>query len=145
MPTELGPRYEVTWRGRPPHMLDEDIPVWYRFLDHFAYQFDRIYYDVRVGGPDPATFHDDIKWGLLFYRLTAKRIDALAEKANELWLIEVAVRPGLRAVGQVMSYFTLWFLDPKIDKPVIPWLVCEQIEPDLAFSLKAQGIGYLTV
>lgn len=145
MPTELGQFYPPSWRGRYPHMLDEDIPIWNRYLDLFGYQFQRIYYDVRVGGPDPGIFGDDVTYGTMWYQLNAKRIDALAEKDNDLWLIEVSVRPGLRAVGQLLTYMSLWATDPKILKPVIPYLVCQQLDPDLAFVLKSQALSWITI
>jgi len=126
-------------------MLEEDYPVWERFLDQFGHMFERFYYDVRVGGPDPKTISPELKWGMMYYRLQAKRIDAIGEKKNEIWIIEVASRPGLRAVGQITSYVTLWALDPKIPKPAKAWLICERLDPDLAWALRAGGISYLVL
>ena len=63
----------------------------------------------------------------MWYASTAKRIDAIGEKKNELWIIEVASSPYLRAVGQCLSYKFLWEEDPKIDKPARMILLCPYI------------------
>jgi hypothetical protein len=140
MPTELGEPFLPPWRGRYPHMLDEDVPVWELFLDLNPTLFDRIYYDVRVGGVYPGPEFGDEKMRHMFWSNTAKRMDALGERKDEIWIIEVAARPGLRAVGQLNTYFALWWEDPKIMKPVKPVLVCQSIDQDLERSLKFYGV-----
>jgi len=71
---------------------------------------------------------------------TSKRADAIAETSTETWLIEVADYPGLRAVGQLLVYKTLWDEDPKIKKPVDLVLVSERIDVDLATACVSAGI-----
>jgi len=71
---------------------------------------------------------------------TAKRADAIAELENEVWIIEVSARPGLRAVGQLMVYLSLWMEDPKIEKPEKSVLVCEEVDTDLISSAARFGI-----
>ena len=73
----------------------------------------------------------DLAMAKMWYASTAKRIDAIGEKKNEIWIIEVASSPYLRAVGQMVSYHFLWDLDPKIKKPVKDILVCYFIDSDL--------------
>lgn len=140
MPTLLGKSYDRSWRGSPPHMLSPDIPVWYRFLEKWGALFEKLYYDVLLGGPwlSPARAKDPM-WRM--WRATnAKRADAIAELANEVWIIEVSKRPGLRAVGQLMTYLALWQEDPKIEKIEIPVLVCEEVDTDLIASAAKYGI-----
>jgi hypothetical protein len=72
--------------------------------------------------------------------LTSKRADAIAELEDEIWLIEVSACPGMRALGQLLTYKTLWDQDPKIDKPVIMVLVADQIDPDVRLSYGPYGI-----
>lgn len=136
----LGEPYSPLWRGRYPHMLAEDIPIWNRFLDLDATLFERVFYDVRVGGildPDPA--HSE-KMREMYFNVTAKRIDALAELKNELWIVEVAGKPGLRAVGQLATYGALWLADPKIAKPAFMVLVAQAIDEDLRRALWVYGM-----
>jgi hypothetical protein len=121
-------------------MLAEDMPVWDRFLSTNPTLFQRIYYDVKVGGLYPTDAGLDPKYAKMYFDVTAKRIDALGERENELWLIEVAAKPGLRATGQIMSYLALWHEDPKIMKPTIPVLVCQAVDADLKRALDFYGV-----
>ena len=140
MPTELGNVYGLAWRGRPPHMLDLDVPIWYRFLDKYGSAFLALHYDCLLGGP----FHTpqqeaDPMWRMWRYN-TSKRADAIANLSSEVWIIEVSASPGLRAVGQLLVYKSLWLEDPKILKPIQLVLVAAQIDADLAGACSASGI-----
>ena len=140
MPTELGRKYLTTWRGRPPHMQTTDHPVWYRFLDRYGKYFKALYYDCLLGGPflTEEQYKDSM---LRVWRFnTSKRADAIAELEDEVWIIEVADYPGLRAVGQLNVYQTLWIEDIKIRKPEKLILVSERMDPDLAASCARFGI-----
>lgn len=140
MPTLLGNTYEVSWRGAPPHMLSTDIPVWYRFLELWGFRFTALYYDVLLGGPflSPAQEQDPIM--RMWRANSSKRADAIAELPAEVWIIEVAQRPGLRAIGQLLTYLALWTEDPQITKIEIPVLVCEEVDTDLIASAAKYGI-----
>jgi hypothetical protein len=129
-----------SWRGHYPHMLKEDWPVWDQFLNQNPNLFERVYYDVRIGGVMAPKEIGDEKMRLMFWQNTAKRIDALGELKDELWLIEVAERPGLRAIGQLQTYVVLWFDDPKINKPIKPVLVCRSLDADLERTMNAYGV-----
>lgn len=140
MSTTLGRAYSVNWRGRPPHMLRPDVPIWYRFLERYGYLFQRLYYDCLLGGPEltPAQERDPMQ---RMYRMNVcKRADAIAETDKETWLIEVADGPGLRAVGQLMVYRYLWREDPKINKPDRRLLVCRMIDRDMFAAAAKDGI-----
>jgi hypothetical protein len=136
MPTDLGRPYSITWRGAPEQMLPPDVPLWNLFLDHYAQNFEAFYYNVRVGGPSFDGLNVDLAYAKMWYASTAKRIDAIGEKKNELWIIEVASSPYLRAVGQCLSYKFLWDEDPKVKKPAIMVLLCYSLDSDLERILK---------
>lgn len=140
MPTTLGNEYSPLWRGNYPHMLEEDRPVWERFLNQYANLFERIYYDVRVGGVYPGPEYGDKKMRRSFYEVTAKRIDALGELRDEIWIMEVALHPGLRATGQLLTYRALWFDDIKILKPAKAVLVATSVDDDLRRALEINGV-----
>ena len=70
----------------------------------------------------------------------SKRADAIADLGSEVWIIEVANYPGLRAVGQLQVYQTLWIEDPKILKPERLALVAERIDNDLGAACGRFGI-----
>jgi hypothetical protein len=140
MPTDLGEPFEVTWRGNPQQMLPSDVPLWYNFVDKKGRQFFRFYYNVRVGGPDISKIQGDEAIKRMWYLNTAKRIDVIAEKSEEIWIIEVASSPYLRAVGQCLSYKFLWEEDPKIAKPAKMVLLCYYLDSDLERILKRYGV-----
>ena len=145
MPTDLGEPFEITWRGDPQQMLPSDVPLWHLFLDRHAGEFERFFYNVRVGGPDFTGMKVDLAMAKCWYASTAKRIDAIGEKKEEIWIIEVASSPYLRAVGQMVSYRFLWNLDPKIKKPVKDVLLCYHLDADLEKVLKHYGVEILTI
>jgi len=140
MPTLLGDPYSPLWRGKYPHMLEEDRPVWEKFLIQNLELFKRIYYDVRVGGVYPGPEYGDEKMREMFYMNTAKRIDALGELEDQIWIIEVALRPGLRATGQLLTYLALWYDDPRILKPARAVLVAQSVDSDLQRALELNGV-----
>lgn len=142
MPTDLGRPYALDWRGNPPHMLDRDVPVWYRFLEKWGSGFLNLYYDCLLGGPylSPGEKKDPLKW---MWRVNlAKRADAICELTDEVWIIEVAADPGLRFLGQVQIYRTLWLRDPAIAKIERLVLVAETVDPDI---LDAAGMHSVLV
>jgi hypothetical protein len=145
MPTELGERFAIDWRGMPEQMLDQDAPTWYAFIDKYYRQFIGFYYNVRVGGPDMSKIDANEAMKKMWYAVTAKRIDAIGEKLDGIWIIEVSTSPYLRAVGQCLSYKFLWELDPKIKKPAKMVLVCQAIDNDLRQVLSHYGVKIIVV
>lgn len=140
MPTIMGKPYDIYWRGRPPHMLRPDHPVWYRFLDKWGHIFTGLYYDVLLGGPTltPEELKDPFK--IMWRATTSKRADAIGITESEVWIIEVAAEQEMRALGQLMTYMTLWEEDPKFNLINIPVLVCETIDPDIIASAVRFGV-----
>lgn len=112
-------------------MLATDIPVWYRFLDKWGGLFQKLYYDSFLGGPllTPEEEKDPMK--RMWRANTSKRTDAIAETEKEVWLIEVANYPGMRAIGQLLTYQALWLEDPQISKIERLLLVCERLDTDI--------------
>jgi len=145
MPTELGRPYSLDWRGDPPHMLKVDVPIWYRFLEKYGSPFLKLYYDCLLGGPflDAEELKDPYKrdWRIL----NSKRADAIAELKDEIWIIEVAKEPGLRALGQVQVYRALWLRDPKSMKIERPVLVADTINKDLLDAAGMYGVSIFIV
>ena len=140
MPTTLGKAFSLDWRGDPPHMLKPDVPVWYRFLEKYGSLFINLYYDCALGGPflTREELKDPIKrsWQIV----GSKRVDAIAELKDEIWLIEVSKDPGLRALGQVQTYRALWLRDPKIMKIERAVIVAETMDSDLLDAASMWGV-----
>lgn len=140
MPTALGRKFGIDWRGDPPHMLPQDVPVWYRFLEKWGPLFQSLYYDCFVGGPYYTEKQLEDPMNRMWRANTSKRIDALAETENEIWIIEVAKSPGLRSLGQVQTYRALWLEDPKIEKIEKTVIVCQEVDQDLVAAAAMYGV-----
>jgi len=95
---------------------------------------------VLLGGPVLSPDQEDDSYWKMWRANTSKRADVIAELENEIWIIEVSARPGLRAVGQLMVYLALWLEDPKIIKLEVPVLVIEELDTDLIASAAKYGI-----
>ena len=121
-------------------MLAEDVPVWFRFLDRYGSQFEELYYDTLVGGP--ALSKEEEKDGMkrMWRYNNSKRLDAVGKLKNEVWIIEVSARPGLRALGQLLTYVALWQEDDPFGLIERPILVCEAVDTDLISSAAKYGI-----
>ena len=140
MPTTLKQPFSLDWRGDPPHMLPPDIPVWWRFLDTWGHEIKNLWYDCLLGGPflTPEEEEDPLKKSWRY--VNSKRPDAIAETKNEVWIIEVAANPGLRAMGQCLAYLSLWLEDPKIAKIERALLVVETLDTDLGAACARMGV-----
>jgi hypothetical protein len=145
MPTDLGEPFDITWRGDPEQMLPPDVPLWHLFLDRYAANFQRFFYNVRVGGPDMTNIVADEAMKKMWYDVNAKRMDVLAEKLEEIWIIEVTSGPDMNTVGECLSYKLLWDEDPKISKPTKTVLVCYDLNLDLEKVLKHYGVTIVTM
>jgi len=121
-------------------MLEPDIPVWYRFLDIWGRFFEALYYDSFLGGPSLTPEEEKDPFKRMWRANTSKRADAIAETRDEVWLIEVSDYPGMRALGQLHTYQTLWIEDPKIMKPEKLVLVCSRLDTDIGAACGKFGI-----
>lgn len=140
MPTTLGKKYSTDWRGQPPHMLRQDVPVWYDFLTQYGHLFIALYYDVLLGGPWLTQEEEKDPMKRMWRANVAKRADAIAELENEVWIIEVNTEPGLRSLGQLMTYHALWLEDPLIIKPEKLLLVARTVDRDALAAAAQYGV-----
>ncbi len=121
-------------------MLPQDVPVWYRFLEKWGPMFAALYYDCFVGGPYYTEKQLEDPMARMWRANVSKRIDALAETENEIWIIEVAKSPGLRALGQVQTYRALWLEDPKIAKIEKVVIVGQEVDQDVISAAAMYGV-----
>lgn len=140
MPTTLGQPFSLDWKGAPPHMLAPDVPVWYRFLDQVRAQVQHVYLDALLGGPFLTDQEEQDPLKKSWRYVNSKRPDAIIETPDEVWIIEVSAHPGLRAIGQCLTYLCLWIEDPVITKPERTLLVIETIDTDLGAACAKFGV-----
>jgi len=67
----------------------------------------------------------------LWNRLTSKRIDAVGETPGAIYVIEIKDRLRPSAVGQALTYKTLYLEQFKPTKPVIAAIIAKFGDPDM--------------
>lgn len=129
-------------RARFPHLLPDDAALWQRFLDKNPTRFNRIDYDVRVGtGRDPGNeYPENIRKMAL--DLSLRRIDAVGHTKHGLYIIEISTTPGLKAIGQLIAYPTLYRTTFRPDAPLFPLLVAAVLQSDIRPVLRQHGLTY---
>ena len=128
-----------------PHLLPDDIKVWERFLLRYGDEYTHFDYDVRVGyGRDPGPSYDQ-KMRQMGVDLSQRRIDAVGHKVDHLDIIEITHSAGLTAVGQLLAYPVLYghMFQPRV--PLIPLLVCAEIQSDIERPLTDLHIPFTLV
>lgn len=127
-------------RRKYPHMVGDEKQVWNRFVVKFPKRFDTVDYDFRVGEGMP--YQDDWEPNIrrMVTALTQKRIDVVGWNGDRPTIIEVKVRAGLSALGQVLGYIELFKSElPSFPNPR-PMIVCEITTADDLKIFKSQSI-----
>lgn len=126
-------------------MLASDIPIWERWIEKYGQSFIGFDYDIHVGeGIQPVEGTPE-NIARMAKTLTQKRIDALGHKNEELWIIEVKQRPGVSAVGQIITYLTLFRKQFKPTRKLVPVIVGDLVEPDIRTVLQEHNIIWFEV
>lgn len=141
----LGNPYDPYWPGIPPHMLTDDLPVWNDFRKRFEKDFKTFYYDVALSIREPPATAITPSLVALWKKTWGKRIDVIGIKDNEVWIIEVTTGAYLRTIGQILTYYQLWKVDPPLKAPFTPYIVCRYIDEDVAFTCEQYGIKWMVL
>ena len=84
------------------------------------------------------------EYGLMWWRLTMKRIDVVAETKKEWHIIEIRPRATSTAVGRLLQYRDMWTADPPDQRPVRLILTTDTPDPDLPRLLHTLKIELVT-
>lgn len=130
-----------------PGLLPDSVEIWRAWLRRHELEFSLFEYNVRVGEgirPPAAALTTDPKLDKTlrehFRQLTQKRIDVVAHKAEEVWILEIAARPGVRELGQLMLYEEL-LVKARPELPsVMLGLICNRLGADMEVTLRKNGI-----
>lgn len=142
------PVYPIEWResserGDYPHMARHDATIWERFLAEFSLMFSRFAYDVALGGVLHPGDESDLDARLAFQYGTACKVDALGERAEDMWVIEVKPDAHAGAVGQALVYYVLAQADKFTTKPLVPVVVTNRCNADIKHAAAALGVTVL--
>ena len=86
------------------NMLPASVTLWRQWLTLYEDRFEAFYYNVRVGAgvrPPADTRPDMVR---AWWADTALRIDAVGERENQTWVIEIAERPSAKILGNLQLY-----------------------------------------
>lgn len=115
------------------------IELWRQWLRLYQDKFQSFAYNVRVGqGLDPGP-NATPEMARMWKMVTTKRIDVVAERLGETWIIEIEPRPGARTLGQLVLYMDLY---PKYFTPQAVLngaLIAEYVGFDMFASFHGRG------
>ncbi len=120
-------------------MLEDEARIWTKFLRTTELDFYDITYDVHLGTGIPPLPGDPSWMEKLLSAVTKKRVDAVGETADAIWIFEIKPRIGMSALGQLITYFELYQAQYRPVKPVLLAAIGEREAPDIraAFDLNA--------
>ena len=123
-----------------PGLNASSIVLWKSFLNYYETSFDSYEYNVHVGQgiTPPAYFSEDEK--AQWIRLTQKRVDVVAQRANQTWVFEVQERADLRTLGQLMGYKHLVNAYTVTREVMMLGMICARLGHDMAITLRENGV-----
>jgi len=147
MPEPLGPPQPPEIRRSYPHLLPQDTTVWTRWLEHNAHRITGVWYDVHVGTPVQVDDRAPDWLRRVAAGVTRKRIDVVAKAPPETWVIEIKPYGSYTALGQALVYSRLFRVEHQPYLPVVPLVICAEIDPDIvddfvAYGARFEEVGY---
>lgn len=86
-----------------PGLNPSATALWRIWLKYYETSFESFQYNVRVGqGIHPLASLTDAEKDL-WKKLTQKRVDVVAERVNQTWILEIQERADLRTLGQLVG------------------------------------------
>lgn len=127
-------KYPFVIQSYYPHMKPADIHIWEKFIRANAGFFDSVDYDVPVGEvPEWMDTENDphAQGQAILYK---KKIDVVAYRPGEIWLIELKPFAGSSALGQILTYDILFkrkHQGAEVIRPCVITNKCANGFPDL--------------
>ncbi len=123
-----------------PGMERRESDVFKLWLQAHGDAYDRLEFNVRLGegGRPLDTFDETTRRQQTL--VTQKRADAIAWLQDQADILEVKLRAGLNAVGQLVGYRELFMRDrPELPPPRLR-IIALWADPDVEFVAGAQGV-----
>ena len=121
-------------------MNSEETQVWERWIDAEGDLWESVQYDVLIGEPSPIPEGADQQTIDMIEALSRSRIDAVLHRPDQICVVEVTPRIGLRAYGQIRAYQRLYIREHGEEPPVIACVIGASIRPDAQSLLEEDGI-----
>ncbi len=139
------PVYPASWmalvkNGYYPHMAKLDAALWERFLDQYGGNFSAVAYDLALGGfmPDETLGPEEQRLGYQYS--TAMKVDAVLQRAEEVWIVEVKPSGATSAVGAALCYTLLAERDGFSPFPLVPAVVTDIMHPDAKYCAELLNV-----
>ncbi|MEK7499289.1 MAG: hypothetical protein AAB649_01645 [Patescibacteria group bacterium] len=128
-----------------PHMKPRDVAIWIRFLEQFPDMYERVQYDVHVGGTPPFDPTVSEERNTDMSALYKRKIDVVGLKGDQIDIIELKPDADASAVGQLLMYRKLYVEDfaPTVAPKLI--IVTDKVKPDVLAFAKEMGVFMVEV
>ena len=136
----LGPGSVPVIRKSYPHMLKEDTAVWTRFLQNQPNAFEFVWYDVHVGKSIDMSRRSPEWLQTMADHISRKRIDVIASKGVNIFIIEIKPVLDMTALGQALCYTKFFKEEFIVDGPVFPLIICDVDGPDVPNAADDFGV-----
>ncbi len=119
------------------HVESEITRAWLRAR---GAQYDSVEFNVRLGegAALQGLWSDETRRMALL--LSQKRADAIARQGEVVEIVEVKVRAGLAAVGQLRGYRALYLREHPATIDVRLLVIARSCDPDSAYVYSAEGV-----
>ncbi len=131
MKPSLKEGYPPGWQGFPMQMSPKDLELWVRFKEEYAREFKQFYFDVLIGDPVIEAPEEELNIRMYVEQTSRLRIDAVGEKDDEWWLMELRPNAAAGAIGSILTYKTLWEEDPPDRRLVTPVIVTDNTNKNI--------------
>ncbi len=128
-----------------PHLTQDHITIWEKFITQFPNVYDYVQYDLEIGQvPEFVTSHPD-KSMQGQANLYQRKIDVVGFKGDQIDLIEIKPHAGLSSLGQINGYKALYQRD--FNPPVVPKaiVITDQTDQDTTHAAYAQNVTIIVV
>lgn len=122
------------------HMSQQEKAIWLRFLVQGGTTYQPFYYDVRLGDGLQMPAGSSSFAVKSAFALTTKRLDVLFFDKGTAVIVEVKVRAGASAIGQLITYRDLFKKTPDWSGPIGMLLVTDELQPDMSPVYESAGI-----
>lgn len=125
-----------------PHLSPQDKEIWEKFIKKYPDLFDSVDYDVKVGKPrEYKTAPEDIyKKDLQI--LSKKRIDVVAYKNEQIFIIEIHPSASFETLGQIIGKISLYKKEFKPRGKIKGILVTDKEIPDIRELCEENNIDF---
>jgi hypothetical protein len=130
---------------RYPHLSPGDTQIWQKFLEDQPDYFEAVTYDVHVGEGQVPTHETDPAMIKMAIDITTRRIDVLAERRGQLYIVEIKYDPGVSVVGQLTGYRALMAQKDPATKSAKLLAIVNRTDPDLITIFDSLQIQHITV